>query len=136
MTVWVGFPFDEHTSLNPSDADKTRTFNKLNATSQQFIQSYQFSDVRYFELVPDSDYRNNYIDLIYKKYPFLKGRSLTILSPTRNTKNENVVSELVFLTLFIAFGAMCIFVLVELQGLNLTKVEEYIDSPELGKSLR
>ncbi|ASM97571.1 hypothetical protein RAL01_004337 [Vibrio vulnificus] len=118
MTVWAVFPFSQDIKANSSETMLNSSIHALRHMSRQHVNSYDFSDVKYFKLIPDSDYRDNYISSIYEKYPKLKGKKLTILSPENIELKKSIYIKLGFLFFILIFGGMCLFVVIELQSLK------------------
>lgn len=118
MTVWAVFPFSQDIKANSSETMLNSSIHALRHMSRQHVNSYDFSDVKYFKLIPDSDYRDNYISSIYEKYPKLKGKKLTILSPKNIELKKSIYIKLGFLFFILIFGGMCLFVVIELQSLK------------------
>ncbi|PSV20194.1 hypothetical protein [Photobacterium sp. GB-56] len=128
FTVWAVFPFSKDISKDVAIEDKKWALHELKKQSSKVVNGYDFSNVEYFEVVPDSDYRDQYILSIHEKYPRLNGKKLTILSSENRGLDHNLYIDLGFFLIFMVFGAMCIFVLVEFQGLDPAKVRTYYSS--------
>lgn len=128
MTVWSVFPFSKDIKGSSSERELDFAVHTLRVTSRQYANSYDFSEVKYFELIPDSIYRDNYVSSIYEKYPRLKGEKLTMLSPKTLGLEKSTYIKLGFLLFLMIFGGMCIFVLIELQSLNSSKVAKLTNS--------
>lgn len=110
-TYWYGSKYNKRISNKLSDEEKSREFQRFYAYAQEHILSIDFPRAHYYEILPYSNERENYLMSVYKIDSF-DTKSPVILVPMEGEFNDRTGNTLTWFFVFFAGGIIVLLIII------------------------